>query len=103
MGLTSQPLSKYAADYQPPPPPPPPPPPDEPPPPEPLLEPGALEAELMVLDRLSPTLSAKPPGLSHGLLLPEYQAKPCCPWTAAAASTPAKRSAQRFSTPRAIA
>ena len=36
-------------DYQPPPPPPPPPPPDDPPPPEPLLDPGAVEAELIVL------------------------------------------------------
>ena len=42
-------------------------------------------------------------GLFHGLLLPEYQAKPCWPCAAAAASTPAKRSAQRFSTPSAIA
>src|SRR5687768_2207410 len=35
--------------YQPPPPPPPPPPPDDPPPPEPLLDPGAVEADETVL------------------------------------------------------
>jgi hypothetical protein len=63
-----------------------------------------VEAELIVLDKDEPTLSAKPVGLSHGLLDPEYQAKPCRPWAvAAAASTPAKRSAQRFSTPSAMA
>ena len=89
--------------YQPPPPPPPPPPPDDPPPPDPLLDPGAVEAELIVLDSDEPTVSAKLVGLLHGLLDPEYQAKPCWPWAAAAASTPAKRSAQRFSTPSAIA
>src|SRR3954451_3124938 len=88
---------------KPPPPPPPPPPPDEPPPPEPLLDPGAVEAELIVLDSEEPTLSAKPVGLSQGLFDPEYQTNPRWPDAAAAASTPAKRSAQRFSTPSAIA
>ena len=43
--------SDQPASYQPPPPPPPPPPPDDPPPPEPLLEPGAVDAELTVLDK----------------------------------------------------
>ena len=57
----------------------------------------------MVLASDEPMLLAKPVGLLHGLPLPEYQAKPCWPWAAAAASTPAKRSAQRFSTPSAIA
>src|SRR3954469_3792533 len=90
-------------DYQPPPPPPPPPPPDDPPPPEPLLDPGAVEAELIVLESEEPTLSAKPVGLFHTLLDPEYHRKPCWPDAAAAARTPAKRSAQRFSTPSAIA
>src|SRR5438128_1234770 len=97
--------SRYSDDragfnYQPPPPPPPPPPPDEPPPPEPLLEPGAVDAELIVPASDDPTESAKRPGLLQGLLEPEYHAKPCCPCIAAAAKTPAKRSAQRFSTPR---
>src|SRR3954447_11142219 len=87
----------------PPPPPPPPPPPDDPPPPEPLLEPGAVEAELIVLARDDPTVSANRPGLFHGSLDPEYQPKPCWPWAAAAASTPWKRSAQWFSTPSAMA
>src|SRR4051794_27376426 len=91
------------ADHQPPPPPPPPPPPDDPPPPDPLLEPGAVEAELMVLASDEPTSPTKPLGLLHGLPLPAYQAKPCWPRAAAAARTPAKRSAQRFSTPSAIA
>src|SRR6185369_15267916 len=89
--------------YQPPPPPPPPPPPDPPPPPEPLLEPGAVDAELIVLARLEPTLSANRPGLFHGSPCPEYQRNPCWPCAAAAASTLWKRSAQRFSTPSAIA
>src|SRR3954447_21410970 len=83
----------------PPPPPPPPPPPEEPPPPEPLLEPGAVEAELMVLASDDPMLSANPVGLSHGLLLPAYHKKPCCPWAWAWARTLANRFAQRFSTP----
>src|SRR5438552_12289676 len=94
-------FSGVLASYQPPPPPPPPPPPDDPPPPEPLLDPGAVEAELMVLAREEPTLSTKPVGLSHGLPLPEYQPKPWRPCAAAAARTPANRSAQRFSTPSA--
>src|SRR3954466_168240 len=63
--------------YHPPPPPPPPPPPDEPPPPEPLLDPGAVEAELMVLDKEKPAVSAKLVGLSHGRLDPEFHPKPC--------------------------
>ena len=82
--------------YQPPPPPPPPPPPDDPPPPEPLLDPGAVEAELTVLASEEPTLLTKPPVSFHGLLLPAYQAKPCWPCVAAAARTDWKRSAQRF-------
>src|SRR6476659_9444932 len=89
--------------YQPPPPPPPPPPPDDPPPPDPLLDPGAVDAELIVLDSDEPTLSAKLPGLLQGLFDPEYHAKPCCPCAAAAARIPENRSAQRFSTPSAIA
>src|SRR5438552_2850773 len=96
-------FSGVLASYQPPPPPPPPPPPDDPPPPEPPLEPGAVEAELIVLASDEPTLSAKPVGLFHGLLDPEYQANPCRPCAAAAASTLWNRSAQRFSTPSAIA
>ena len=63
-------------DYQPPPPPPPPPPPDEPPPPEPLLEPGALDAELTLLAREDPTLLTNSSGLLHGLFEPAYQVKP---------------------------
>src|SRR5688572_5789665 len=43
-----------AGFYQPPPPPPPPPPPDDPPPPEPLLDPGAVEADETVLARDEP-------------------------------------------------
>src|SRR3954469_15507664 len=88
---------------QPPPPPPPPPPPDDPPPPEPLDEPGAADAELIVLASDETTSCVKPVGLSHGLLLPECQTKPCWPCAAAAARTLANRAAQRFSTPRAIA
>src|SRR3954447_16146496 len=87
----------------PPPPPPPPPPPDDPPPPEPLLEPGAVEAELIVLASDEPTASAKLVGLFHGLLDPAYHATPCRPCAAAAASTLENRFAQRFSTPSAIA
>src|SRR3954471_9250939 len=89
--------------YQPPPPPPPPPPPEDPPPPEPLLDPGAVEAELIVLEREEPTVSAKLVGLLHGLLEPEYHPNRCWPCAAAAARTPEKRSAQRFSTPSAMA
>src|SRR5437868_11915233 len=59
--------SAAQAGYQPPPPPPPPPP-DDPPPPEPLLEPGAVEAEVIVLASDEPALSAKLVGLPHGLL-----------------------------------
>src|SRR5688572_24977960 len=96
---------RRGADYHPPPPPPPPPPPETPPPPEPLDDPGAVEAELTLLASDEPIESTNPPVSFHGLDEPEYQAKP---WLAAgavdaAASTPAKRSAQRFSTPRAIA
>ena len=64
------------SNYQPPPPPPPPPPPEDPPPPDPLLEPGAVDAELIVLAREEPTLSANRPGLLHGSFEPAYQAKP---------------------------
>ena len=73
--------------YQPPPPPPPPPPPEDPPPPEPLLDPGAVDAELTVLDSDEPTLSTKPVGLLQGLLDPEYQPNPWRPCAAAAART----------------
>jgi hypothetical protein len=79
------------ADHQPPPPPPPPPPPDEPPPPEPLLEPGAVDAELTLLASEEPTLRVNPLTSFHGWRDPEYQVNPCCPWAAAAASTPANR------------
>ena len=51
--------------YHPPPPPPPPPPPEDPPPPEPLLEPGALEADATVLASDEPTVPAKRPGSDH--------------------------------------
>src|SRR6185369_2460381 len=61
------------ADHQPPPPPPPPPPPEKPPPPDPLLLPGAVEAELIVLASEDPTPFTKLVGLSHGLPLPAYQ------------------------------
>src|SRR6185503_5152180 len=87
------------SNYQPPPPPPPPPPPEEPPP----LEPGAVEAEPTALESDEPTVSTKLVGLLHGLLDPEYQAKPCCPCAEAAARTPSKRLAQWFSTASAIA
>src|SRR3954469_11109254 len=91
--------------YQPPPPPPPPPPPDEPPPPEPLLDPGAVEADATVLARLLPTVLAKLPGSSHTLRLPTYQPIPLCRdgSAAAAARTLSNRPAQRFSTPSAMA
>ena len=42
-------------------------------PPEPLLEPGAVEAELIVLASDAPTVFTKRLGLFHGLPLPEYQ------------------------------
>src|SRR6478609_8403388 len=54
--------------YQPPPPPPPPPPPDEPPPPEPLLKPGAVEADATPLASDAPTVPAKREGLDQALL-----------------------------------
>jgi hypothetical protein len=63
--------SRYFGGHQPPPPPPPPPPPEEPPPPEPLLEPGALDAELTVLARDDPTLLTKPSVSLQGLFDPE--------------------------------
>jgi hypothetical protein len=67
--------------------------PEKPPPPEPLLDPGAVEAEMIVLDREEPTLSVNPVALLQGLLDPEYQRNPWLPpLAAAAASTPAKRS-----------
>jgi hypothetical protein len=43
--VKSRSLEYHGSGYQPPPPPPPPPPPDDPLPEEPLLEPGAVEAE----------------------------------------------------------
>ncbi len=48
--------------YQPEPPPPPPPEPDEPPPDEPELDPGAVDAEATVCDRLEPSRSTRAPG-----------------------------------------
>src|SRR3954468_16196026 len=104
MPSTAMPRSRFSggpAVSQPPPPPPPPPPPDDPPPPEPLLEPGAVEAELIVLVSEDPTLSVKPVGSLQGLLFPEYHANPWRPCAATAASTAAKRFAHRFSTPSA--
>src|SRR6476659_773006 len=62
--------------YHPPPPPPPPPPPEKPPPPEPLLEPGAVEAELIAVESEEPTSLVKRLGSSHGLWLPAYHANP---------------------------
>ena len=70
---------RAGADYQPPPPPPPPPPPDDPPPPEPLLDPGAVEAELIVLASDEPTLSTKPPGCSTGCCCPNTRRSPAGP------------------------
>src|SRR5690606_32042726 len=94
-------------NYQPPPPPPPPPPPDDPPPPEPLLEPGAVEAEATLLASEAPTAPAKRLGFDQALLEPEYQPNvpSCCRDGSAdaAASTPANLSTQRFSTSSAIA
>ena len=91
--------------YQPPPPPPPPPPPEEPPPPEPLLEPGAVEAEAAAVARLAPMAAAKRPGLDQGLWLPEYQVirLRSSGLVEAAARISEKREAHLFSTPRAMA
>src|SRR5262249_48884539 len=88
--------------YQPEPPPPPPPPPDEPPPPLASLEPGAVEAEAMLLLKSLPRWSAKPTGLLDQSVLAAYQvlAAAVAP---AAASTPAKRWAHAFSTSSATA
>jgi len=61
--------------YHPPPPPPPPPPPDDPPPPEPLLDPGAVEAEATLLASDAPMAPANRPGLDQTLPEPEYQPK----------------------------
>src|SRR3954454_16441459 len=58
--------------YQPPPPPPPPPPPENPPPPEPLLDPGAVEAEATLLASAPPIEAAKRPGSAQGVWLPTY-------------------------------
>src|SRR5215831_13405281 len=93
------------AAYQPPPPPPPPPPPDEPPPlppPPPSLEPGAVEAEEIVWLRSPLKWLAKPTGSFDQLLLPAYQVLVAAA-APAAASTPAKRLAQAFSTSSAMA
>jgi hypothetical protein len=73
--------------------------PDEPPP----LDPGAVDAEATVLARLSPTRLAKFPQSLCESRLATYQAAVAVPAAAAAARTPAKRSAQRFSTPSATA
>src|SRR5262245_22980602 len=95
--------------HHPDPPPPPPPPPDEPPPPEPKellepsLDPGAVEADATVCDRSLPRLLAKPVGLFTQSWLPLYHAEVAAPAAAAAASTPAKRSAHVFSTSSAMA
>src|SRR3954471_2314875 len=87
--------------YQPPPPPPPPPPPEDPPPPEPLLEPGAVDADATVLASEAPPVPAKRPGPAHTWPEPEYQPN-VLPWrvgaASAAASTEANLSAQWFST-----
>src|SRR5437868_11188806 len=91
--------SAAQAGYQPPPPPPPPPP-EKPPPPEPLLEPGAVEAEATLLASEAPTVVAKMPGLDQTLPLPTYQpiVLPCRPGSAAAAaSTDANLPAHLFS------
>src|SRR6478752_5941303 len=65
-------VSGNAAGHHPPPPPPPPPPPDEPPPPEPLLDPGAVEAEATLLESEDPTVPTKAPGLDQTLPEPAY-------------------------------
>src|SRR6188472_2865434 len=78
--------AELGVGYQPPPPPPPPPPPEKPPPPDPLLDPGATDAEPTVLASEEPTLRVKPLASRHGLFEPAYQTKPCWPWAAAAAS-----------------
>ena len=56
--------------YQPPPPPPPPPPPEEPPPPDPLLDPGAVDAEETLLASDDPTSLTKPSVSDQGSLRP---------------------------------
>ena len=89
-------------NYHPPPPPPPPPPPEKPPPPDPLLDPGASDADAIVLERSPPRLLAKPTGSCPQSWLPEYHVA-VAPAAAAAARTPAKRCAQWFSTSSAIA
>src|SRR5262245_32315638 len=93
-----------AIAHQPEPPPPPPPPPEEPPPllPPLSLEPGAVEAEAMVVLRSLPRWSAKPTGSLVQELEPAYQVAAAAV-APAAASTPAKRVAQVFSTSSAIA
>src|SRR5436190_23974732 len=101
---------RLTVPHHPEPPPPPPPPPDEPPPddPPPLsellppLDPGGVAAEDMVLDRLSPSLSAKEVTLPVLWLSPVYQDATAAP-TPAAASTPVNFLAQLFSTSSAMA
>src|SRR5215510_1451334 len=102
-------ITAAAHAYQPPPPPPPPPPPEEPPPPLPpppppplSLEPGAVEAEEIVWLRSPLRWLAIPAGSSDQLLLPAYQVAVAAA-APAAASTPANRLAQAFSTSSAMA
>ena len=85
-----------ARNYQPP-----------PPPPDPLLDPGAVEADATLLASDAPTAPAKRLGFDQALLEPEYQPNV---WSSrrdgsaeAAERTAANLSAQRFSTPSAIA
>ena len=96
-------------NHQPDPPPPPPPPPDEPPPDDPPpppelppLDPGGVAAEAMVLDKLSPSQSAKDVTLPVLCWSPTYQDDTAAP-TPAAASTPVNFLAQLFSTSSAMA
>src|SRR6185312_6901482 len=90
--------------HHPEPPPPPPPPPEEPPPDEPpplSLDPGAAEADAMVCASAPSRCRVKPTGsLTHWLFWYQDDATAAVP---AAASTPAKRFAQRFATSSAIA
>lgn len=106
-----------SAPYHPDPPPPPPPPPEEPPPEEPLEELlllfelllevlGEVAAEAIVEVSALPIATAKAPESDHDRgEPPTYQllAGLGLPSTPAVAMTSVKRSAQRFSTPSAMA